>query len=146
MRKRGRPPYPDILTPREWEVLAHLREGLTNEQIAERLNVTVHAARYHVSEILSKLGVGSRGSRAWGRSSRRCGRLLALAETLPRRRPGQLQRPPDRHRGRILTWGPVVTNRDDNDAAELTPTPAFIAFVETMSRSQSRPSTRRPTE
>ena len=60
MRKRGRPPYPDILTPREWEVLALLREGLTNEQIADRLNITIHAARYHVSEILSKLGVSSR--------------------------------------------------------------------------------------
>ena len=60
MRKRGRPPYPDILTPREWEVLALLREGLTNEQIADRLSITIHAARYHVSEILSKLGVSSR--------------------------------------------------------------------------------------
>jgi hypothetical protein len=28
MRKRGRPPYPDILTPREWEVLGEL--GVTN--------------------------------------------------------------------------------------------------------------------
>jgi len=60
MRKRGRPPYPDILTPREWEVLTLLRDGLTNEQIAGRLNVTRHAVRYHVSEILSKLGVSSR--------------------------------------------------------------------------------------
>jgi DNA-binding CsgD family transcriptional regulator len=60
MRKRGRPPYPDVLTPREWEVLALLRQGLTNEQIADRLSITIHAARYHVSEILSKLGVSSR--------------------------------------------------------------------------------------
>ena len=60
MARRGRPRHPDILTPREWEVLALLRERLTNEQIAERLSVTVHAARYHVSEILSKLGVASR--------------------------------------------------------------------------------------
>src|SRR4030042_3298301 len=60
MRKRGRPPYPDILTPREWEGLTPLRDGLTNEQIAGRLNVTRHAVRHHVSEILSKLGVSSR--------------------------------------------------------------------------------------
>ncbi|MEO8456739.1 MAG: LuxR C-terminal-related transcriptional regulator [Chloroflexota bacterium] len=60
MAKRGRPRHPDVLTPREWEVLALLRENLTNEQIAERLGVTVHAARYHVSEILSKLGVATR--------------------------------------------------------------------------------------
>ena len=37
MGKRGRRPHPDILTPREWEVLDLLRERLTNEQIAERL-------------------------------------------------------------------------------------------------------------
>src|SRR5438552_10857501 len=28
-RGRGRPPHPDILTPREWQVLALLRQGLT---------------------------------------------------------------------------------------------------------------------
>ena len=27
MTKRGRPRHPDILTPREWEVLTLLREG-----------------------------------------------------------------------------------------------------------------------
>jgi Tol biopolymer transport system component/DNA-binding CsgD family transcriptional regulator len=60
MGKRGRPPHPDILTPREWEVLALLRENLTNREIAERLGVTLHAARYHVSQIISKLGVTTR--------------------------------------------------------------------------------------
>ncbi len=59
MGRRGRPPYPDILTPREWEVLALLRQNLTNEAIAARLGVTHAAAKYHVSEILSKLGVSS---------------------------------------------------------------------------------------
>jgi DNA-binding CsgD family transcriptional regulator len=60
MGRRGRPPFPDILTPREWEVLALLRENLTNDAIAARLGVTHAAAKYHVSEILSKLGVASR--------------------------------------------------------------------------------------
>jgi DNA-binding NarL/FixJ family response regulator len=60
MARRGRPPHPDILTPREWEVLVLLRQGLTNEQIGERPGVSVHAARYHVSEILSKLRASSR--------------------------------------------------------------------------------------
>jgi DNA-binding NarL/FixJ family response regulator len=60
MAGRGRPRHPDILTPREWEVLALLRDGLSNEKIAERLDITVRTARYHVSEILSKLGVASR--------------------------------------------------------------------------------------
>jgi DNA-binding CsgD family transcriptional regulator len=57
---RGRPPHPDLLTPREWEVLSLIREGLTNPQIAQRLGVTESAAKFHVSEILTKLGVDSR--------------------------------------------------------------------------------------
>jgi len=60
MTRRGRPPHPDILTPREWEVLDLLRQSLSNEQIAGRLGITERGAKYHVSEILSKLGVSSR--------------------------------------------------------------------------------------
>ena len=37
-----------------------LREGLTNEQVAERLGISTDGAKYHVSQILSKLGVASR--------------------------------------------------------------------------------------
>jgi DNA-binding CsgD family transcriptional regulator len=59
-RKRGRPPHPDILTPREWQVLDLLRQNLTNEQIAQRLDVSPATAKYHVSEIISKLGVSTR--------------------------------------------------------------------------------------
>jgi Tol biopolymer transport system component/DNA-binding CsgD family transcriptional regulator len=59
-RGRGRPPHPDILTPREWQVLDLLREGLSNEQIAQRLDVSLATAKYHVSEILTKLGLTSR--------------------------------------------------------------------------------------
>ena len=40
-------------------MLSLLREGLTNEQIAERLGISRDGAKYHVSEILSKLGVSS---------------------------------------------------------------------------------------
>nr|AQQ74597.1 hypothetical protein [uncultured bacterium] len=69
---RGRPPYPDVLTPREWEVLALIREGLTNEQIASRLGITERGARFHVSEILSKLYVSSRAeAAAWRPEARR---------------------------------------------------------------------------
>lgn len=60
MTKRGRPPHPDILTPREWEVLGLLREDLSNPQIAERLDITERGVKFHVSEIISKLGVSSR--------------------------------------------------------------------------------------
>ena len=60
MRRRGRPAHPDVLTPREWEVRELLRQGLTNRQIGERLGVSLDGAKYHVSEILGKLGVADR--------------------------------------------------------------------------------------
>jgi DNA-binding CsgD family transcriptional regulator len=60
MTVRGRPRHPDVLTPREWVVFEHLREGRTNEEIAQRLGITLDGAKYHVSSILSKLGVSSR--------------------------------------------------------------------------------------
>lgn len=37
-----------------------LREGRSNEEIAERLGISVSGVKYHVSEILSKLGVRDR--------------------------------------------------------------------------------------
>jgi DNA-binding CsgD family transcriptional regulator len=49
-----------LLTPREQEVLDLVGTALTNRQIAGRLGVSVATANYHVSQILSKLGVTSR--------------------------------------------------------------------------------------
>lgn len=72
MRSRGRPRHPDILTPREWEVLDLLREGLTNADIAERLGISHDGVKYHVSEILSKLGLNPREeAAAWKPAERR---------------------------------------------------------------------------
>ncbi len=58
--KRGRPRHRDILTPREWQVLELIRLGLTNERIGTRLGISESGAKYHVAEILSKLGVATR--------------------------------------------------------------------------------------
>jgi len=60
MKTRGRPPYPGLLTPREQEVHTLLRKGLTNPEIAERMGISLDGAKYHVSSIMSKLGVISR--------------------------------------------------------------------------------------
>jgi DNA-binding NarL/FixJ family response regulator len=48
------------LTPREREVLALVADGRTNRQIAERLFISDSTAGVHVSNILGKLGVGTR--------------------------------------------------------------------------------------
>jgi ATP/maltotriose-dependent transcriptional regulator MalT len=49
------------LTPREEEVLGLLVEGYTNRRIASALAMSEKTASVHVSRILSKLSVGSRG-------------------------------------------------------------------------------------
>jgi NarL family two-component system response regulator LiaR len=48
------------LTERELEVLALMIEGLSNPEIAERLIVSRSTVKFHVSNILSKLGAASR--------------------------------------------------------------------------------------
>lgn len=50
----------DSLTARELETLELLEQGLTNQQIASRLSVTVHTVKNHVHSLLTKLGVSSR--------------------------------------------------------------------------------------
>ena len=50
----------DSLTARENEILTLLDQGLTNQQIASRLSVTLHTVKNHVHSLLTKLGVGSR--------------------------------------------------------------------------------------
>lgn len=60
---RGGVPLPE-LTAREREVLCVLAEGLTNQQIAERLVLSEHTVHRHVTNILRKLGLPSRAAAA----------------------------------------------------------------------------------
>lgn len=52
------------LTPREREVLALLAAGMSNNEIAERLVLSVGTVRLHVSNVLAKLGAPNRTSAA----------------------------------------------------------------------------------
>jgi len=56
---------PDVIravrmTPREREVIDLIAEGLSNKEIAGRLNLTTHTVKSHVHNILEKLALHSR--------------------------------------------------------------------------------------
>jgi DNA-binding CsgD family transcriptional regulator len=43
------------LSPRELEVLVLLAEGASNKEIARRLDISIHTAKFHVGSLLDKL-------------------------------------------------------------------------------------------
>lgn len=65
-RRRGRPAYPDQLTPAEWRVANAVRHGGTNEAIAGRLGISRDAVKFHITSITGKLGLSGRAAlRHW---------------------------------------------------------------------------------
>lgn len=61
IQKMNEPVQPgQDMTEREREILALMVEGLSNNSIAERLFVSQSTVKFHVSNVLSKLGVASR--------------------------------------------------------------------------------------
>ncbi|AVP66391.1 helix-turn-helix transcriptional regulator [Clostridium botulinum] len=50
----------EFLTEREKEVLEILREGASNKQIGERLNISLATVKTHMINIYSKLQVSNR--------------------------------------------------------------------------------------
>ena len=61
IQRVSEPPPPGAdMTDREKEILALMVEGLSNTEIAERLIVSPSTVKFHVSNVLSKLGVTGR--------------------------------------------------------------------------------------
>jgi len=56
------PSYPDGLTTHEVEVLSVVAQGLTNEQVAERLVISPRTVDTHLTSIYSKIGISSRAA------------------------------------------------------------------------------------
>lgn len=54
------PDYVEHLTSREIEVLRWMAGGYGNKEIADRLHISEHTAKFHVSSVLAKLGAASR--------------------------------------------------------------------------------------
>ena len=55
---------PVALSARELEVLARIAAGDSNKLIARALDLSLHTVKRHVANILSKLGVDTRGQAA----------------------------------------------------------------------------------
>ena len=65
-KRPGRPPHTDVLTPAEWKVAEWVRHGLSNRQIAARRGVSLDAVKFHVGNVLGKLGLQGRAQlRLW---------------------------------------------------------------------------------
>lgn len=60
IHQKGSSPLHQSLTEREWEIYRLLLEGKTNAEIANELVIGISTVKYHVSRVLSKLGVNSR--------------------------------------------------------------------------------------
>ena len=103
MGQRGRPRHPDVLTPRQREVLGLVREGLTNPQIATRLGISPDGAKWHVKEIIERLGVSTRREAArWeGQRSPAGASASPRAQLATGRAPARRGRPRHHHLDRV---------------------------------------------
>lgn len=50
----------ETLTPREWDVLELIAQGLSNDEIANKLFISLHTVKTHVHNIFRKLGITHR--------------------------------------------------------------------------------------
>ena len=58
---KGRPAHQDVLTPAEWRVVSLAQHGLTNQQMADSLHVSINTVKYHITQAVEKLRIHSNG-------------------------------------------------------------------------------------
>lgn len=97
---RGRPRHPDVLTPAEWAVTNAIRHGMSGPQVARWRGVSGDAVKFHVANVLMKLGLGSRAElRHW--------RGVPADSALARRRPDDNYRKENPMADSDLRLGPI---------------------------------------
>lgn len=75
---------PTELTPREWEILALVEQGMTNQQIADSLIIELGTVKNHVHNILRKLDVQNRKHAViFARQLMTPGRTAKMADKVP---------------------------------------------------------------
>ncbi|QPA33353.1 response regulator transcription factor [Anoxybacillus caldiproteolyticus] len=52
--------FSELLTSREMDVLKYIVQGYSNREIAEKLYISVHTVKNHITNIFQKLGVTDR--------------------------------------------------------------------------------------
>jgi DNA-binding NarL/FixJ family response regulator len=79
-RVRGQTRLIDELTPRERQVLAELRRGRSNKEIAKRLGVSLTTINKHVQQVLKKLKVRTRAQAVLAMDTEASGRPYQVTE------------------------------------------------------------------
>jgi DNA-binding NarL/FixJ family response regulator len=75
---------PTELTPREWEILSLIEQGMTNQAIADNLIIELGTVKNHVHNILRKLDVQNRKHAViFARQLMSSGRTAKTADKLP---------------------------------------------------------------
>lgn len=59
-KPRGRPRYDDILTPAEWRTTHAVQHGMTQRQVARAMGISAGGVKFHVRNVLGKLGLPTR--------------------------------------------------------------------------------------
>lgn len=80
----GRPRHDDLLTPAEWRIAHAVRHGMSNRVIAAGLGVSADAVKFHLGNILGKLGLENRKAlktwTGWPKDSALAGRTREEAK------------------------------------------------------------------